>query len=148
MYRKISLLFIGIFVFLCLSACSAGISIDDGKKYTEDFWAALNEENYEAAADLMHPISGAAAGDIEAFARDLENEFGFNFGTDTVSVTGYTGFNSLFYTSDVDGAMLTLSFEINIGGRVLSGSSDIVSNDNGFGISAINIERGNLSYIA
>lgn len=148
MYKKLTLVFISIFVLLCVSACSAGISIDDGKKYIEDFWAALNEENYEAAADLMHPISGAADEDIREFAQELENQFGFDFDADVVFITKYTGFNSLFYTSDVDGAMLTLSFEISIGGSILSGSSDIVRNDNGFGISSINIEPDNLTYNA
>mgnify|MGYP007103934778 FL=1 len=141
MYKKLTLAFISIFVLLCVSACGAGVNIDEGKKYTEDFWTALNEENYDAAADLMHPISGASVDDIKVFAQNLESQFGFDFSTDSVAITDYTGFKTMLYTSDVDGAMLTLKFKINIGGNILSGSSDIVSNGDGFGISAINIDN-------
>ncbi len=148
MYKKLTLVFISFFVLLCVSACGAGINIDDGKKYTEDFWAALNEENYEAAADLMHPISDASADDIKLFAQNLESQFEFDFSTDAVAITDYTGFKTMLYTSDVDGAMLTLRFKISIGDNVLIGSSDIVRNDDGFGISAININPDGSTYNA
>ncbi len=140
MYKKLLLVFMSIFVLLCMSACGAGISLDDGKKYTEDFWIALSEKDYEAAASLMHPISEASADDIEDFADGMEYDFGVDFDFDDVSVTNYTGFETMIYDSDVGGARLTLSFQINIGGMEYSGSSELVRNSDGFGISGISID--------
>lgn len=45
-------------------------------------------------------------------------------------------------------AMLTLRFKISIGDNVLIGSSDIVRNDDGFGISTININPDDSTYNA
>lgn len=140
--KQVIALSLGFFLLLFLSACSGGIQREEAQKYTEDFFAAVSEDDYEKAATLMHPDRGTSQELLQEFLEAIESDHDIDFSEGTV-IEKYTGFTSALYNSDIGGASYTLTFQITIGASQWSGSTEVVRNDAGTGINNISVNPQN-----
>ena len=121
---------------LSLFGCGDRVKRDEAKETVESFLSAVSEENYELAAEFLHPDK---AYDVEALIERIESELFVDFGKG-VEVERYHDFSSSYYDSDVDGSDYSFEMSVRIGGILTELEISVVRNDGGYGIYSIEFE--------
>lgn len=122
--------------FTCLTACGKGISGDEAKATTNQLFAALSTHDYEAAAALFHPEAQITAQDMSDFCTALRQEYNMDV-SKGMTVDRYTGFNVSLYDTSVGGSRYELTMRVIIGEATYTFSTEVIRNDNGYGLIGI-----------
>ena len=131
MLKKIFIAFTLVAV-LFLSSCGQGISADEAKNCAEAFYKCIEEENYPAAAELMHPDRGTTAEFLEEFFTNVEETVGVDFSNGIEAK--YNGVSSSLYDSNVGGAYFELRGELTVDGYTFDLILEFVRIDGVFGM--------------
>jgi len=122
---------------VCAVGCGDGIDGDEAQSKTVEFLRALKADDYEAASALLHPD---VSDDLQARIEAVEADEALNFNSE-MTITAFTGFNSVLYDSNVDGARYVLYMDITIDGVEAEAAIEFVRNDVGFGIYSFEFDR-------
>ncbi|MBQ9785396.1 MAG: hypothetical protein IJW29_07835 [Clostridia bacterium] len=123
---------------LCLSlvGCANAIKADEAKAHIKEFLGKVEEGDFTAAAEYLHPDRPA---DLEAFFAEIEADWGVDFQSG-IEIVKYTGFSTALYDSAVDGAAFSLTFTVKVSGKSATMEIELVRNDAGFGIYNLDID--------
>lgn len=123
---------------LLLSSC--GISVDDGKTLVGDFCTALKGDDYERAAQLIHPSNEATAEQLRESISTIENRYSIDFsdGVSFLRCINMSSNSNIGTNGKVNS--LSLSYEVVISGEELILSVVIVDSSEGYGIYSFVIE--------
>ncbi len=134
-FKSLLAVFITAFALLSLVGCSGGISGDEAKAHINGFFDAVRKENYEQAETFLHPE--LADTDLKTFFEGAESQLSVDFAT--LGLDKYTGFSTSFYNSNVGGSIYSLNMAVNISGKTIDMVIEIVKNDDGYGIYAMDM---------
>lgn len=115
---------------LLFSSCSGGIKGSEAKAHINEFFAAIVDEDYSNAENLLHPERPA---DLNEFFASIEEAEGIDF-QEGIEIERYTGFSSALYDSTVKGSTYELTMNTTIGEKKVEFTIEIVKNEAGFGI--------------
>ena len=138
MIKKIFVIFT-LTAVLLLSSCGQGISTDEAKSCADEFYKCIEEENYPAAAELMHPDRGTTAEQLEEFFTNVEETVGVDFSKGIEAK--YNGISSSLYNSNVGGAYLELRGELTVDGYIFDLILEFVRTDGVFGLDNFQLDR-------
>lgn len=128
---------------LSLSGCAIFEQLQDGMGEAFGtvvaFCEALEEENYDAAATLLHAQSTLNKENLSAEIAKLEKTHGIDF-SDGITFKHRTSFSSSYYTSEYDGSAYEASYEIFVGKVSVTLFFTVVRNDSGYGIYHFGLE--------
>lgn len=130
MKYKVSFLLIALILIFVLSGCSDGIKEGEAKEQINLFFDAIEQEDYEAAEELLHPDRQSS---ISELIIALEAGLGLDF-QEGMEIDEYTGFSSALYDTSVKGSTYALDMIVSVGDVKLDISIQLVRNDKGFGI--------------
>lgn len=133
--KKITCLFVILMLLISLSSCSLGISGDEAKEFINEFFQAIEKEDYDTAKTFLHPERPA---DLQIFFEGVESSDNVDFSS--IVVEKYTGVSSAVYDSTVGGSTYSLSMDISASGKTAEVEVELVKNDNGFGIYNFDID--------
>lgn len=133
--RRIVCLLVSLLILVVFTACSGGISGAEAKEVVNGLLQAVEDEDYDAAQELLHPDRPA---DLEAFFEGVEAAKGVDFSS--VDIEKYTGFKSSFYDSTVGGSTYSLRMRVTVSGVDAKMEVEIVRNEAGYGIYNLDID--------
>lgn len=122
---------------LSLVACGAGIRGEDAKATIRGFFDAVEAEDYAAAAALLHPSCTVVP---ETVFGGMEETVGLDFQAG-IEIKSYTGMAAALYDSSVDGATYALTMKAAVGDQAVEIVVELVKNDEGYGITNVEISR-------
>ena len=115
---------------LSLSACAGGIDTETADAFIEDFFAAIEKENYNSAKTFFHPDRFT---DIEAYVKSVEAEKGIDF-SNGITVQKRTNVAIAYYDSDVDGSRYGMTLKAKVGEVEVKIDITVVQSENGYGV--------------
>ena len=96
---------------LTLTGCSK-ISIDEAEVLINDYFDALENDDYETAAEYMHPINNLNKDSLYTTINELESNAGIDFSSG-VELIQRTGISSYFNMNGTMGVYTTLGITYN-----------------------------------
>ena len=137
---------IAIILALCtlsLSGCAVFQELQDGMGEAFGtvvaFCEALEEDNFDAAATLLHAQGTLNKENLSAKIAKLEQTHGIDF-SDGITFKHRTSFSSSYYTSEYDGSAFEATYEILVGKVSVTLFFTVVRNDAGYGIYHFGLE--------
>ena len=121
---------------ISLASCKGGIDTKNAKSFTEDFFSAIEAEDYETAKTFLHPERPA---DLEPFFTSIEKDEGIDF-QQGIEIDRYVNFSYSYYDSTVDGSTSKPTIRTKVGNTTVTFTIEIVQNDNGYGIYNLDID--------
>ena len=122
---------------LALASCEGGVSIEEAKKTTNEFLTLAIKGDYAEAEKFIHPDYDISEEKLKEFFDGYFDMFEID-ASKGYEIKKYTGFNVSFYSSSVDGSKCTLSFNIEIDGKLIKAESEVVRNKLGYGVTFFN----------
>ena len=123
-------------VTLCFTSCSGGIDTDKAKEHIISFLTEIKEGDFTEAKTYLHPNFD---GDIEKFFNSVEKSFNVDF-QNGITILRNTNTQISYYDSKFDGSAYELTMDIEVSGRELEITVNVVENDNGYGVYGIEID--------
>lgn len=133
--KSLIVVFVTVLMLLSLVGCSGGISGSEAKAHINGFFEAVRAEDYDKAETFLHPE--LADTDLKAFFEGAESQLAVDFST--FEIDKYTGVSTSFYNSNVGGSVYSLNMDVNISGKTIDMVIEIVKNDDGYGIYAMDM---------
>ena len=130
-----ALILLSVLVF-SLSACANTIKGTEARTHVQHFLEEISEGDFTEAKTYVHADQTK---DLEDFFNSVEQSREVDF-QDGIEIERVTGFNIMFYSSDVDGCKYELSMILTVSEKELPVTVTLVRNDNGFGIRNISFE--------
>ena len=115
---------------LLFSSCSGGIKESEAKAHINEFFAAIVDEDYSNAENLLHPECPA---DLKEFFTSIEEAEDIDF-QEGIEIERYTGFSLALYDSTVKGSTYELTMNTTVGEKKVEFTIEVVRNEAGFGI--------------
>lgn len=134
--KKATALLLLLVLILSLSACANAIKGNEARDHVKNFFAEVAEGDFTEAKAYVHADQTK---DLEDFFNSVEQSREVDF-QDGIEIERVTGFNIMFYSSDVDGCKYELSMILTVSEKELPVTVTLVRNDNGFGIRNISFE--------
>lgn len=126
-----------------MSSCAAFGIIDASsnvvEEYTEDFFDAIEDGDYNEAKTLLHPNSYPSASSLESYINQQENTYDVDF-SNGVEIELQTNILVNVYTTEYNAKTYEANYNVLIGNKKISLYIFIVENDVGEGIYNFTLE--------
>lgn len=132
--KKVICLVLSVIMMLSFSACFDGIDGDEAKATVNEFFDAIEQKDYNAAEDLLHPERPA---DLKTFFEGFEKYEGLDFSE--IEIKKYTKVGYTHYDLSVDGGSCTLTMDVSVSGKLIVVVIEVVENESGYGIYNLDI---------
>ncbi len=130
---------LSILVLVCLLLSSCGISAQETRDSTERFLLAVQNGDYEAAAEQMHPTYRATAEELREYLTEVEESLGIRF-ADGMILSGYTSFQKADRHPTVGGAYAVLEGRMDVGTAAVQFTVTVIRDGDGYGIFNIQLQ--------
>ena len=130
-------------IALCLICCfcvgmlaSCGVTVDGSvKKFINEFFALIVEENYDEAETYLHPSLPA---DLKSYIKDIEVAEKINFYRG-IKIDKYTDYSVIDYDPARNGKVYKVEMLTYVGLVEVQFKIEILENGSGLGICAMNV---------